>query len=43
MSLMLLVESLIAAVQEEHWETVKERTDALEQAFDQTRLFRKFT
>ena len=43
MGLMLLVESLIASVQETLWESVKSRTDELEQAFDQTRLFRKFT
>ena len=41
--LMLLVECAIASVQETLWETVKERTDALEAAFDRTRLFRKFT
>ena len=43
LALMLLVECTIAAVQEMMWDTVKERTDALEQAFDQTKLFRKFT
>lgn len=42
-SLLLLVECVIAAVQEQLWETVKDRTDALETAFDRTRLFRKFT
>ena len=42
-TLMLLVECVIASVQEMSWETVKDRTDALEQAFDRTRLFRKFT
>lgn len=41
--LMLLVECAIASVQETLWETVKERTDALETAFDRTKLFRKFT
>ena len=42
-ALMLLVECAIAAVQEQLWETVKTRTDALEDAFDRTRLFRKFS
>lgn len=40
--LMLILECTIAAVQEILWETVKERTDALENAFDETKLFRKF-
>ncbi|MCJ7874049.1 MurR/RpiR family transcriptional regulator [Phaeobacter sp. J2-8] len=43
LALMLLVECTIAAVQEMLWDSVKERTDALETAFDQTKLFRKFT
>jgi DNA-binding MurR/RpiR family transcriptional regulator len=42
-ALLLLVECVIASVQETLWETVKDRTDALETAFDRTRLFRKFT
>lgn len=41
--LLMLTECTIAAVQEMLWETVKTRTDALEAAFDQTKLFRKFT
>ena len=41
--LLMLMECAIAAVQENLWETVKARTDALEAAFDQTKLFRKFT
>ncbi|GGE43250.1 MurR/RpiR family transcriptional regulator [Actibacterium pelagium] len=41
--LLMLTECTIAAVQEILWETVKARTDALEAAFDQTKLFRKFT
>lgn len=41
--LLMLTECTIAAVQEILWETVKTRTDALEAAFDQTKLFRKFT
>ena len=40
--LMMLIECTIAAVQELMWETVKDRTDALEVAFDRTKLFRKF-
>lgn len=43
LGLLLLVESVIAATQEAEWETVKARTDELEQAFDRSRLFRKFT
>jgi len=41
--LLMLVECVIAAMQEALWETVKDRTDALESAFNQTKLFRKFT
>ena len=41
--LMMLSECAIAAVQERLWDTVQERTDALETMFDQTKLFRKFT
>ncbi|KIN63376.1 putative HTH-type transcriptional regulator [Sulfitobacter noctilucicola] len=40
---MLLVETMIAAVQNLHWEETKERMEELEDMFDQTRLFRKFT
>lgn len=43
LALLLLVESVIATVQEAEWETVKARTDELETAFDRSRLFRKFT
>lgn len=43
LSLMMLVECAIAAVQEQLWDSVKTRTDALEAAFDATKLFRKFT
>ncbi len=43
LGLQLLVETAIAAVQERNWDTVKARSDALEQAFDRARLFRKFT
>ncbi|THH39090.1 MurR/RpiR family transcriptional regulator [Aliishimia ponticola] len=43
MSLMLLVECMVAAVQEHLWDEVKARNDRLEAAFDRTKLFRKFT
>lgn len=41
--LLMITECVIAAVQGLLWETVKVRADALETAFDQTKLFRKFT
>lgn len=40
---MLLVESLISAVQILTWETTKDRMEELEDIFDKTKLFRKFT
>lgn len=40
---LLLVETMIAAVQDVNWEATKERNERLEQMFDQTKLFRKFT
>jgi DNA-binding MurR/RpiR family transcriptional regulator len=40
---MVLLECVIAKVQEQMWDTVKTRNDALEQAFDRTKLFRKFS
>ena len=40
---MLLVETMIAAVQEHTWSATKDRMKTLESLFDQTRLFRKFT
>lgn len=40
---MLLAEIFIAEVQERHWETTKERMEALEGMFDRTRFFRKFS
>ncbi|MCV6586168.1 MAG: MurR/RpiR family transcriptional regulator [Marinibacterium sp.] len=43
LGLMLLVECLVASVQDLMWDSVKARTDELEAAFDRTRLFRKFT
>jgi DNA-binding MurR/RpiR family transcriptional regulator len=42
-TLMLLVESMIAAVQNADWDHTKERMERLEDMFDQTKLFRKFT
>ena len=42
-ALMLLIEALIAAVQEACWESSRARMEALEGIFDQTRLFRRFT
>ncbi|SLN15798.1 MurR/RpiR family transcriptional regulator [Ruegeria meonggei] len=41
-ALLTLMECIIAEVQERLWDSVKERTDELEQAFDRTKLFRKF-
>lgn len=43
LGLLLLVECLIAATQDLLWDSVQQRTDALEAAFDRSRLFRKFT
>ena len=40
---MLLVESMIAAVQNLNWDRTKERMQELEELFDKTKLFRKFT
>ncbi|MFT6676722.1 MAG: DNA-binding MurR/RpiR family transcriptional regulator [Sulfitobacter sp.] len=40
---MLLTETMIAAVQNLNWSDTKERMADLEEMFDQTRLFRKFT
>ncbi len=41
-AMMLLSETLIAAVQEASWERTKNRMNALEGMFDQTKIFRKF-
>ena len=43
LGLLLLVECLVAATQDLLWDSVKQRTDELEAAFDRSRLFRKFT
>jgi DNA-binding MurR/RpiR family transcriptional regulator len=40
---MLLVETVIAAVQDLDWDQTRGRMEELEEMFDQTRLFRKFT
>lgn len=40
---MLLVETMISAVQDMLWDDTKHRMERLEDMFDQTRLFRKFT
>ncbi|MCK0167226.1 MurR/RpiR family transcriptional regulator [Jannaschia sp. S6380] len=40
---LLLVETMIAAVQDLDWSDTKDRMQTLEDMFDQTRLFRKFT
>lgn len=40
---MLLVESMISAVQTLNWEDTKDRMEELEEMFDTTKLFRKFT
>ncbi len=40
---MLLIETMIAAVQGLDWKQAKERMEELEEMFDHTKLFRKFT
>lgn len=40
---MLLLETVVAAVQELTWDTTRPRMEALEDMFDRTRFFRKFT
>ncbi|NNE89296.1 MAG: MurR/RpiR family transcriptional regulator, partial [Silicimonas sp.] len=40
---MLLLESMISAIQTLHWDTTKDRMQDLEGIFDKTKLFRKFT
>ena len=42
-TILLLVETMIASVQNLNWSGTKERMEALEDMFNQTRLFRKFT
>lgn len=40
---LLLVETMISSVQNQSWEDTKDRMEELEDMFDQTKLFRKFT
>jgi len=40
---LLLVETMISSVQNLNWDKTKNRMEALEDMFDQTKLFRKFT
>lgn len=40
---LLMLETMIAAVQSLNWEETKDRLEELEGMFDQTKLFRKFT
>lgn len=40
---LLLIETLIAAVQDVNWDVAKGRMEELEGMFDETKLFRKFT
>ncbi|WP_415401820.1 MurR/RpiR family transcriptional regulator [Tateyamaria sp. SN3-11] len=42
-AIMLLVESMISAVQTPNWDKTKDRMQELEDIFDKTKLFRKFT
>ncbi len=42
-TLMLMLECVIADVQERTWESTRDRMEALEDMFDRTRFFRKFT
>ncbi len=39
----LLTEIIIAEIQERHWDETKERMEQLEEMFDRTRFFRKFS
>lgn len=40
---LLLVETVISAVQDVNWQTTRGRMETLEDMFDQTKLYRKFT
>ena len=42
-TILLLVETMISSVQSLNWSGTKQRMEALEYMFDQTKLFRKFT
>jgi hypothetical protein len=41
--LKLIVEAMIAQVQEHTWDVTRQRMEELEGMFDRTRFFRKFT
>ncbi|MCL5778407.1 MurR/RpiR family transcriptional regulator [Limibaculum sp. FT325] len=41
-AILMIVEALIAAVQDLNWQQAKARMETLERIFDETRLFRKF-
>ena len=41
--MMLLLETMISAIQTLKWSQTKARIESLEDMFDQTKLFRKFT
>lgn len=41
-AILLIVETLIAAIQDQHWLTSKSRIEELETMFSKTRLFRRF-
>ena len=42
-TILLLLETMISAIQSQSWEGTKSRIEDLEDMFDQTKLFRKFT
>ena len=42
-STMMLLEAMIAATQEESWSETRDRYERLDELFDMTRLFRKFS
>lgn len=42
-AILLLVETIIASMQDINWSETKERMEGLEDMFDRTKLFRKFT
>ncbi len=42
-TIMLLIETMISAIQTQNWDRTKRRIEDLEDMFDQTKLFRKFT
>lgn len=42
-TLLLLLETVVADVQERTWSVTRDRMEALEEMFDRTRFFRKFT